>query len=64
MWGKLDPRSDSPTRRSGFLANFIVITLLNIDIGTIKMFLMLYTLGLMLFLYIFLAHFITAFVTF
>ena len=35
-WGKLDPRSDSPARRSGCPANFIAITLFNLDIETKK----------------------------
>ena len=29
--GKLDPRSDSPAKRSGCLANLIAITLFNLD---------------------------------
>ena len=36
--GKLDPRSDSPARHSGYPANLIAITLLNFDIETIEIF--------------------------
>ena len=34
--GKLDPRSDSPARRSGCPVNLIGITLINLDIETKK----------------------------
>ena len=59
-WGKLDPRSDSPARRSGRPANLIAITLFNLDIETKKKS-KFFKLRLMLFLYIFLAHFISTF---
>ena len=32
--GKVDSISDSPARRSGYLANLIAITLFNLDIET------------------------------
>ena len=36
--GKFDPRSYSPARLSGFPANLIAVTLLNLDVETIKVF--------------------------
>ena len=60
-WGKMNSRSDSVARRSGCLANLIAITLLNPDIETIKIILIFKNLGLILFMYIFLSHFISAF---
>ena len=36
--GKFDPRSYSPARLSGCPANLIAVTLLNLDIETIKVF--------------------------
>ena len=49
MQDQLDPRSDSPTRRSGCPANLIAIILFNLDIETINFFLILKALGSMLY---------------
>ena len=59
--GKLDTRSDSPNRRSCCSANLIAITLVNLDIETIKHYLIFQNLGLMLFRIYFSSPFCLAF---